>query len=110
MGILDDLKPQTKKATPTEINAERTDLVLSWSDGHRSRLPFVFLRERCPCAGCVDEWSGKRTVDVAAIPKDVRPLELTPVGRYAIQVGWSDGHNTGIYSWELLRKLETEMT
>ena len=39
---------------------------------------------------------------------DVRPLSLTEVGRYAVQIGWSDGHQTGIYSWDLLRRLAEE--
>jgi DUF971 family protein len=109
MGILDDLKPQTKRPTPTDIGADRADLLISWSDGHRSRFPLRFLRERCPCAGCVDEWSGKRTLDPASIPGDIRPLTLDPVGRYALQIGWSDGHSSGIYSWDLLLKLEGEL-
>jgi DUF971 family protein len=108
MGILDDLKPQAKRPTPLEINASKSELLLAWSDGQKSRFPFRFLRERCPCAGCVDEWTGRRTVNADTIPADIRPLELTPVGRYAIQVAWSDGHTTGIYSWDLLRKLEAE--
>jgi len=108
MGILDDLKPQPPRITPIELALNRGELAIKWSDGHDARLALRLLRERCPCAGCVDEWSGKRTVDVAAIPTDIRPLEMTPVGRYAVQISWSDGHSTGIYSWDLLLKLEAE--
>ena len=109
MGILDDLKPQPRRPTPVELALDGPVLAVAWTDGHKTRIPLRFLRERCPCAGCVDEWTGKRTVDPATIPKDIRPLEMTPVGRYAIQIGWSDGHTTGIYSWDLLRKLEADV-
>ena len=109
MGILDDLKPQPKRSTPTSIAVEPGVLFLTWSDGHSSRLSLRLLREKCPCAGCVEEWTGRRMVNPATIPADIRPLELTPVGRYALQIGWSDGHGTGIYSWDLLRKIEDEL-
>jgi DUF971 family protein len=109
MGILDDIKPQARRPTPSEIALDKGVLAVAWSDGHRTRFPLRLLRERCPCAGCVDEWTGKRTVDPQTIPADIRPLEMTPVGRYAVQIGWSDGHSTGIYSWDLLLKLEAEI-
>lgn len=108
MGILDDLKPAARRPTPVELAVHQGALMVTWSDNHRGALPLRFLRERCPCAGCVDEWTGRRTLDPAKIPSDIRPLEMTPVGRYAIQIGWSDSHSTGIYSWDLLLKLESE--
>jgi DUF971 family protein len=109
MGILDDIKPQTRRPVATELSVDRANLSITWSDGHRSQLPLRFLRERCPCAGCVEEWTGRRTVDVAAIPPDIRPLEMNPVGRYAVQISWSDGHSTGIYSWDVLLQLEADV-
>jgi DUF971 family protein len=109
MGILDDIKPQGRKPSATELTVDRTSLFITWSDGRRSELPLRFVRERCPCAGCVEEWTGRRTVDVAAIPADIRPLQIDPVGRYAVRVSWSDGHSTGIYSWDVLRALDEEL-
>ena len=47
--------------------------------------------------------SGQRILDPGAVPPDVHPLEIRPVGRYAIQIAWSDLHSTGIYSFEYLR-------
>jgi len=43
-------------------------------------------------------------LDAATIPEDIRPRSITPVGNYAVQITWSDGHSAGIYTWELLRK------
>lgn len=109
MGILDDLTPQRKKPRPRDVAARGAHLAVDWDDGRSSLLPFTFLRARCPCAGCVDEWTGQRTLDPKTIPADVKPWNLGEVGRYALQIEWSDGHTTGIYSWELLRRLADEV-
>ncbi len=81
---------------------------IAWDDGVTHHTPLLMLRARCPCAGCVDEWTGKRLLNVTTIRPDVRPVSVTEVGRYAVQLGWSDGHQTGIYSWDLLRRLSEE--
>lgn len=109
MGILDDIKPAAPKAVPREIGVQGEALVVDWADGRQSRFLLKLLRERCPCAGCVDEWSGRRTLDPASIPADVKPKTISGVGRYAVQIGWSDGHSTGIYSWGFLDKLHHEL-
>jgi DUF971 family protein len=108
VSILDDLQPAIRRPRPTEVSLEGADLRIAWDDGVSHLTPLVMLRARCPCAGCVDEWTGKRLLNVTTIKPDVRPLALTEVGRYAVQVGWSDGHQTGIYSWDLLRRLAEE--
>ncbi|MBI4355860.1 MAG: DUF971 domain-containing protein [Candidatus Omnitrophica bacterium] len=79
-------------------------LKLLWPDGHESIYPARELRLACPCAGCVDEMTGQRRLLANAVAQDVRPLAISPVGRYAIHIRWSDGHDTGIYSFERLRK------
>jgi DUF971 family protein len=53
----------------------------------------------------VDEWSGEQTLDPATVPEDVQPVTIEPVGRYGIQIQWSDGHGTGIYTFEVLGSL-----
>ena len=63
------------------------------------------LRLACGCAQCVDEWSGEGRLDESAVPEDVHPLRIEPVGRYAIQIAWSDGHASGIYPFRRLREL-----
>jgi len=63
------------------------------------------LRLACGCATCVDEWTGQGRLDPDSVPKDVHPLKIEPVGRYAIQIDWSDGHSTGIYPFRRLREL-----
>jgi DUF971 family protein len=80
-------------------------LGIAWDDGHESVYEVRHLRLACPCASCVHEWTGQSLLDKRAVALDVRPSEIKPVGRYALQFFWSDGHATGIYSYDLLRKL-----
>ncbi len=92
--------------TPTRIRQSGPDeLEIGWSDGRESRYPVRQLRLACCCAHCVDEWTGEGRLDPASVPDDVHPLEIQPVGRYAIQIDWSDGHDTGIYPFRRLRDL-----
>lgn len=80
-------------------------LAIRWGDGEESVIDVRALRLACACAHCVDEWSGEARLDPASVPQDVRPLRIRPVGRYALQVDWSDGHDAGIYPYERLRVL-----
>lgn len=105
MSILDDIKPSVKKLRPMEVGVVAGDLAITWDDGWRTLLSLKYMRQQCPCAGCVDEWSGKRTLNPLSIRDDIKPLKMSPVGRYALQLTWNDGHATGIYSWDLLHKL-----
>jgi len=80
-------------------------LTVAWSNGHHGRHRVRALRLACRCAQCVDEWSGERTLDPDRVPPEVRPLRIEPVGLYGIQIEWSDGHGTGIFTWETLGEL-----
>jgi DUF971 family protein len=53
----------------------------------------------------VDEFTGERTLDVASIADDIRIDDMQLVGNYALRIGWSDGHSTGLYTWSRLRAL-----
>jgi DUF971 family protein len=91
---------------PTAI-AQRgpRELAIRWADGRESVIDVRALRLVCACAHCIDEWTGEARLDPGAVPEDVRPVRIQPVGRYAIQVEWSDGHDSGIYPFERLRTL-----
>ncbi len=92
--------------TPLGIKKENErEFIISWKDGHKSLYPFHYLRSACLCASCVDERTGIRVLDSSTIPQDIRPLAVTPVGRYGVQINWSDGHSTGIYAFDYLRSL-----
>jgi len=91
---------------PAEVRASEEVVEIRWTDGHASYFPFRDLRVACPCAECVDEWTGERRLDPKSIPLDVTPLEVRGVGRYALQFIWSDGHSTGIYTYDKLRAMD----
>jgi ATP-binding protein involved in chromosome partitioning len=99
----------TLATTPTKIEqlGPRT-LGVAWADGAESALDVRELRLACGCAQCVDEWSGAGRLDASAVPADVHPVKISGVGRYAIQIEWSDGHGSGIYPFRRLRELGDE--
>jgi DUF971 family protein len=79
------------------------EIGIVWSDGHESIYSSYDLRCACPCAACVDEDTGRRILDPARVPRDVRPRLQQGVGNYGVQFVWSDGHATGIYAHARLR-------
>ncbi len=87
------------------IDAGDGAIVVRWADGETDHLDFELLRNHCPCATCVDEWSGKRRSLTLLLPSNFGPSRLVPVGNYGVQIHWNDGHETGIYSHQLLRRL-----
>lgn len=86
------------------IRAERV-LQIEWSNDAKYELPFRYLRGRCPCAGCVNEFTGERMVDVPNIPEAIEIENAELVGNYALKIKWNDQHDTGLYTWEHLRDL-----
>jgi DUF971 family protein len=81
------------------------ELTVRWNDGHVSRFAIKYLREECTCANCVSEITGRRILDVRAIPDDITVLKAEHVGRYGVRFLFSDRHDNGIYTWERLRAL-----
>ena len=81
------------------------EVSIKWKDGHESLYPARLLRLNCSCAQCVDEITGKKRLADDSVPEDVKPLSISPVGRYALHFQWSDGHSSGIYTFEHLRGL-----
>ena len=98
--------PNEPATTPTAIEQHGPrELAITWADGERSVYPVRALRLACGCAVCVDEWTGENRLDESAVPQDVQPIRIESVGRYAIQIEWSDGHSSGIYPFRRLREL-----
>ena len=85
-------------------------LIVTWNDGSRSTYDLRTLRLACPCASCVNEWTGEKMLRPAQVPEGVKPVRLFSVGRYALGVSWSDGHSTGIYAYDYLRRLDENVS
>ncbi len=92
-----------------------TGMDIEWDDGHRTHYSFQWLRDACPCATCTEE-RNNHSRQPGEPPKAVntllpmykepaRPKEVKPVGKYALNIAWNDGHASGIYSWDYLREL-----
>jgi len=94
-----------KAKTVTVIGQE---LAIAWSDGAESYLPLTTLRRLCPCAGC----AGERDILGRLMKGPERPLVAesfhvkgtAPVGGYALQIQWGDGHSDGLYTFQKLRE------
>jgi DUF971 family protein len=88
---------------------DKKELLVIWSDDSESRIDLKHLRDECPCASCKGETILFKTLRPPSITvKNANMYEvtgITPVGGYAIQIKWKDGHSTGIYTYEYLKQL-----
>ena len=101
-----DIAQRRQTIEPREISQE-TDgrLRIIWADERICDYDAAQLRRACPCAQCVNEWTGERTLNPGSVTDEVEIRDLSIVGRYALNFRWSDGHETGIYSFQYLREL-----
>lgn len=94
-----------RASTPSEIRRLGVQAVrIVWDDGHQSEYRNDYLRDRCPCAAC-RERPQRRLPVVNESGDALYPVQIGLVGRYAVSIQWSDGHDTGIYSYQTLRAL-----
>lgn len=114
-----DTEPELPRdaVTPVRVRVLQSSgqgMEIDWKDGHRSRWSFVWLRQACPCATCHEEREAQgrqpgepKQKSASLLPlyqEPPRPLSSRPVGNYAIAFDWNDGHASGIYSWDYLRR------
>jgi DUF971 family protein len=93
---------------PTNVQQIGNELAIQWSDGIESFIDLQFLRRACPCAACGGEPDVLGNIIRPNVSYSDNSFELEGfqiVGGYAIQPRWADGHNTGIYSFQYLRRL-----
>jgi len=89
---------------PHEIVQEgQSGLRINWGDGRACGYGAAALRRVCPCAQCVNEFTGERVLKPESIPDTLAIEDVSIVGRYALNFRWSDGHDSGIYSFRYLR-------
>ena len=104
-------------AEPEHIAISRSKgIQIDWKDQHHSEYPLGYLRDECPCATCTGahgtepQKSNYSASSAGSNPfqmykPTLKMLKVEPVGHYAVRIDWSDGHNTGIYSFDHLRKI-----
>jgi DUF971 family protein len=97
---------------PYPVEIQRNDqgaMRILWNDGRQCRYSYASLRQACPCATCretrVQKQRNPFQIITSTTTEDVEPTHLSPVGHYALNIEWSDGHRTGIYPWSMLREL-----
>lgn len=107
--MLQNARAYDKTTIPSRVEPHSpTEMFFGWSNGASFAVPYFELRFYCPCANCVDEHTGVRTLKRENVAADVRPSAVNAVGRYALQMSWSDGHSTGMYPFDLLYSIGLE--
>ncbi len=102
--------PATQDGLPDRLSALDNDasgLLLRWGDGQVQRLPHRDLRLACGCAKCSDEMTGAAILVPQSVPLDIRITRIRSVGNYAVAMAFSDGHDSGIYTFKSLRALQS---
>lgn len=102
------LSPRPIASRPRNIAVAGPDLAIAWADGHESYLPIESLRKSCPCATCRAESENEAREGPLRVLRGKsggasRIARISPVGTYAIQIVWADGHDSGLYTYEMLR-------
>jgi DUF971 family protein len=89
----------------SKLTVNDHSVVVQWADGHVSEYDNKYLRISCSCAECIEEWTRRPLLNPASIAANIKVEDYLMVGKYAVQFLWSDAHYTGIYPFEVLRKL-----
>lgn len=91
---------------PVKIQlVEKKNLIIAWDDGTKSEIELRELRKRCPCATCLAERDKQSKMYIPLFAENqVSVKSIDQVGNYAVQITWNDGHNTGIYEYQFLKK------
>lgn len=94
---------------PLDLQQIGPELAIKWDDGRETFIPIEKLRRACPCAGCTGERDVMGNLHKGPeIPLNAQSFQLkriVPVGGYAIQPVWGDGHSSGLFSFEYLLRL-----
>ncbi len=91
---------------PIQIIEENDrEVSIKWSDDKETLYDATQLRRSCPCASCINEWTGEKILKDENVSEDLSFSHITIVGRYALNFHFSDNHDTGIYSYKYLRDL-----
>lgn len=105
-----------EKYQPTSVDVSNSEQVLKieWADGHISEFPLFGLRKNCPCVVCRGGHENMGQFDPRLFhvepTQEFKILSAEPIGNHALKLTWNDGHNSGMYRWDLLRHMDKAMT
>ncbi|MDX1962871.1 MAG: DUF971 domain-containing protein [Pirellulales bacterium] len=104
---MNNIPPPPAPTPPSDIQVLRAErqMRIIWDQAACREYAFYDLRIACQCAACVDEHTGRRILNPALVDPQITIQDAQLVGNYALRITWSDGHNTGLYTWDFLRKL-----
>ncbi len=95
---------------PIQISDKtENEISIKWSDDAETSHFAPQLRRACPCASCVNEWTGERILQDSSVSDDLTFANMEIVGRYALNFRFSDGHDTGIFTFKYLRQLSEKI-
>lgn len=109
MANINSLSGDSIKPVSIEISNSDQILEITWADGHFSTYPLFGLRKNCPCVMCRGGHSemGKYEMELFFVDPvqrfEIKNIET--IGNHALKISWNDGHNTGMYRWDLLRAM-----
>ena len=86
-----------------EVTSIDGHVQIKWPDGKVNAIPNKTLRTSCQCALCINEYTSEAILDPGSVPEDIKVEGIQPLGNYAVAISWSDGHSSGIFSWEHMR-------
>lgn len=101
-----------KKYTPVSIDVGNSEqlFTIEWADGHKSMFTLFGLRKNCPCVTCRGGHAQMGQFEPQLfLVEPTRTFKITsaePIGNHALKINWDDGHNAGMYKWELLRQMD----
>jgi len=103
------LPPPSAEADHLAISRSK-GIRIDWKDGHHSDYGLAYLRDKCPCASCTGAHGTEPRAPGAQGPFQLykpvlKMVDVEPVGSYAVQIKWNDGHTTGIYAYDFLRSI-----
>ena len=99
---------------PSQIQVKDGKIQFAWADGRKAEFDLKFFRDECQCANCKRETILDTTFQPQRVsietPEMFKVAAIAPVGDYAIQIRWKDGHDTGIYSWSYIDQLLSDQS
>jgi len=101
-ALSENAETQTKIS---KIKFDKKNITLGWDDGSQITVSNRDVRLSCQCAFCINEITGEKILKESDVKEDIAPIEITPLGNYAIGITWNDRHSSGIYPYTHIKKL-----